>query len=72
VAARVVGDREDAHAWVGRELPGDFLDAAAAVGGDQPAARDELGRDDERARLLELRTERRRREVGVHFLYQSA
>jgi hypothetical protein len=41
-------------------------DAAAAVGRDQPAARDELGGDDERTRLLEPFTER------DHCRYQSA
>ena len=43
---------------VGRELARQLQHLAAAVGRDQPAARDELGGDDERAGLRELFAER--------------
>jgi hypothetical protein len=49
MAARVVRDREHVDARVLRERAGDPLQLAAARRGDQAAARDELGRDDERA-----------------------
>ena len=58
VPARVVGDREHVDARVGGELPRHLHHPAAAVRRDQPAARDHLGRDDERAGLRELFAER--------------
>ena len=54
VPARVVGDREHVDARVGRELPRHLHHPAAAVRRDQPAARDDLRRDDERTGAREL------------------
>ena len=71
VPARIVGDREHVDPRVGGELARRLHHLAAAVRGDQPAARDQLGGDDERAGSCELFTEGDHR-GRLHFQYQSA
>ncbi len=53
VPARVVRDREHVDPWVRGEIPREREHLRAPFGGDRPAARDELGRDDEATGLGE-------------------
>src|SRR5262249_37003536 len=64
-----VRDREHVHARVGRELSRHPEDTPAPVRRDQPTARHQLGRDDERAGPLELfaQGDHRGRPVRVEF-----
>src|SRR5207249_6468973 len=61
VPSGVVGDREHVDPWIRGEVARESQDPRASVRRNRPSARDELGSDDERARLREPFAERHQR-----------